>query len=138
MRDKMGPLAKPTPAVIRNKGAAERNRLRRVETFVAERNKTEAGVAREGSITWGEEDAQRQREEGEDSEEDMDDLMELVAQAISQTECEAAAARSEATGKVALTMEEATLTEAALTKEKELEAEVRRRASVFLQAMRDP
>jgi len=33
----MGPLAEPTPALVKNRGAAERKEVRRVEAFVAER-----------------------------------------------------------------------------------------------------
>jgi hypothetical protein len=78
VKDKMWPLAEPTPVVIRNKEAAERTRSRRVEAFGAERNETVARAAREGGTSRGEEDAQRQQEEGVYSEEDMDGRMEAM------------------------------------------------------------
>jgi hypothetical protein len=68
----------------------------------------------------------------------MDGLMEAMARAISQSEREVAAAQSEATRKITLTSEEAALTGAALTRVKEHEAKARRRACIFLKAMRNP
>ena len=93
-REKMGPLAELTPAVIRNRGAAERKKTRRVEAVVAGRSETAAGGAREQDARRGEVDVQKQQGEGEASEENMDVLMEAVAEAISQAEREAAASHA--------------------------------------------
>jgi hypothetical protein len=126
-REKTGPLAEPTPAMIRNKGSAERTKARRVEAFVGGRSETATGAAREEGMRREEGVAQQHLEEGDASEEDMYALMEAVAEAISQTEREAATAQAEATGEVPPRRE----AEAALTREEEREAEARRRASNF-------
>jgi len=67
-RGKMGPLAEPTPAMIRNKGAAERKKARRVEAFVAGRSETATGEAREEGTRREGGDAQQQQKEGESPE----------------------------------------------------------------------
>ena len=92
----MGPLAEPTPAVIRNRGAAERKTRRRVETFVTNHRATEDDAAgtEDGRRGEGNAQQQRQQEEGDDSEDDMDAVLEAVAEVISQTEREAATART--------------------------------------------
>ena len=90
----MGPLAEPTPAVIRNKGAAERKARRRVKTVVTDHRSAQAGAAEGGDSQRRGEGIhrQRQQEEDEDSEEDMDTMMEAVAEAISEAEREATTA----------------------------------------------
>ncbi len=115
----MVPLAEPTPAVIRNRGAAERKTRRRVETFVTYRTTTEADATVAEDVRRGEGDAQqhRQHEEGDDSEEDMDAVLKAVAEVISQTEWEVAAARTEGAGEATLTEVDTTLTGAASTRE---------------------
>jgi hypothetical protein len=47
-RERMGPLAEPTPVVVRNIGAAKRKKARRVEAFVAERSGAATDASREG------------------------------------------------------------------------------------------
>jgi hypothetical protein len=138
-REKMGPLAEPTPAVIRNRGAAERKTSRRAEIFVTKRKSTEADATGADDRRRREGDAhqQRQQEEGEDSEEEMDVVLEAIAEAISQAEREAAAARAVGVGEATLTELDTTLTGAASTREDAQEAEARRRADVFLQATRN-
>jgi hypothetical protein len=96
-REKMGPLAEPTPATIRNRGAATRMKMKRVEAFVAERGKTATSAAREEDTGREEGGPQQQHEEKGATEEDMNALMEAIAEVISQTELEAAAAQAEAT-----------------------------------------
>jgi len=132
-RERMGPLAKPTLVVFRNRGAAERKKARRVEAFVAERSRAAEDATREEGTRFKEGEAQQQQEEADDSPKNMDALMEAVAEAISQTEREAAAAQADATGDVRETQE----AEAARTREAEREADARRRASNFLQSMRN-
>ena len=110
-REMMGPLAEPTHVVVRNRGAAERGKARRVEAFVVERSGAAADAAREEGTRREEGEAQQKQEEVGDSPEDMDALMEAVAEAISQTEREAATAHADATRDVRGMREaEATLT----------------------------
>ena len=82
-RDKMGPLADRTPAGVRNRGAAERKKARRVEAVVAVGIRHAADTARgEGDIR--EEGATRQEaRETAPSHENMDELLQAVAEAIS-------------------------------------------------------
>jgi len=93
----MGQLAEPTLNGIRNRGATERKKARRVEAFVAEDNRTAANISREEGQRGEEGDTRQRQEEGDASLEDWDALMEVVAEAISQTEREAAAEQEDAT-----------------------------------------
>jgi hypothetical protein len=111
LRERMGPLAEPTLVVFRNRGAAERKKARRVEAFVVKRSGAAADATREAGTRREEGEAQQKQEEVGDSPEDMDALMEAVAEAISQTEREAATAHADATRDVRGMREaEATLT----------------------------
>ena len=102
-----------------------------MEAFVAEGSRTVSSTSREEGERREEGDTRQREEEEEASPEDMDALMEVVAEAISQTEREAAAAQGDATTDVR-GMREA---EATRNKEVEREAESRRRAEICLQAM---
>jgi len=102
-REKMGPLAEPTPAVIRNRGAAERKKTRRMEAVVAGRSETAAGGAGEEDARREEGDVHQHQGEGEASEEHMDVLMEAIAEATSHAERKAAAAQAEAAREASLT-----------------------------------
>jgi hypothetical protein len=76
---RLGPMVDPTPATVRNRGAAERKTKRRVEAFTA--------TPRTQRQT--EHMAQPQRPEPKDEtkeEEDLEELMEAVALALSQAE----------------------------------------------------
>ena len=85
-RERMGPLAEPTPAMIRNRGAAKRKKTGRVEAEGAGRRETTARGAGEEDARGEEGDVQQQLGEGEASEENMEVTMEAVAEAISQAE----------------------------------------------------
>ena len=82
-RERMGPLAEQTPAGVRNRGAAKRKRMRRVEAFVAEGSRRTTSIAREEGERREEGDARQGLRERETSSENMDELMEAVAEAIS-------------------------------------------------------
>ncbi len=84
-KEKLRPLAEPRPAIVRNRGAAERKKTRGVEAFMEESNAMAANAAGEEGRRRGGGDAHRQQEEGEEAEEDMEALMDAVARAISQT-----------------------------------------------------
>jgi hypothetical protein len=85
----MGPLAERTPAGERNRGAAERKTTRRVEAFVTEGNKRTANrTPGEGQRRERGDEVQGAREEVP-PQENMDDLLEAVAEAISEAEREA-------------------------------------------------
>jgi hypothetical protein len=84
---KMGPMADPTPAIIRNRGAAERKKRRRVEAFMTTPR----------SRRQTEQTAQPQRTEQQDEreeEEDLEELREAVAQALSQAKRDAHASQA--------------------------------------------
>jgi hypothetical protein len=85
--NRLGPMMEPTPAAVRNRGAAERKTRRRVEAYMAtpeNRRQSEATAQPQRS---------EQRDE-EQREEDMDELMEAVAEALSQTERDAMASQA--------------------------------------------
>jgi len=106
----MGPIAEPTPTMIRNRGAAERKKTGRVEAAGAgRREKTCRGAGEE--VERGEEgDGHQQLGEGDGSEESLEVLMEAVAEAISQAEREAAEEHAAVTTDATLTREEPALT----------------------------
>ena len=83
-RERMGPLAEPTPAMVRNKGATKRKRARRGEAFDAERDGTTMEATREEETRREERDTQQQQEGLDESPENMDALLEAVAEAISR------------------------------------------------------
>ena len=88
-RERMGPLAEQTPAGVRNRGASERKRARTMEAFDTE------GCMRTSDKTQGEGE---RRDEGDEvqgtreevpTQENMDDLLGAVAEAIDEAEREA-------------------------------------------------
>ncbi len=133
----MGPLAEPTPAGVRNIGAAQRKKPRRVEATRAGRGQAASTVARDARTRQEEDDAHRRQEEIHESAEDMDDVLAAVAAAISQMECEAAEAQKEAVRMERTTggMQEDGTAQAS---EAERHTEARRRAIIFLQGMENP
>ena len=50
-RERMRPLAEPTPAMVKNRGAAKGKKARRVEAFVAERREKAADIEGRGNET---------------------------------------------------------------------------------------
>ncbi len=89
-REKLGSLAEPTPATIRNIGAVERKEPRGVQAFVEERSNTATEDTREEGKRGDSGDTHQQEEGGEEAEEDMDALMDAVARANSHAEREEA------------------------------------------------
>ena len=79
---RLGPLMEPTPATVKNRGAAERKTRRRVEAYMtAPENQGQTEVTAQPIGTEQRDEDQR--------EEDMDELMEAVAKALSQAERDA-------------------------------------------------
>jgi len=66
-RGRLGPLAEPTPVGVRNRGAIERQKARRVEAFVAEGSRTAANTTRDEGERREEGDARQRQEEEEAS-----------------------------------------------------------------------
>ena len=91
----MGPLAEQTPAGVRNIGASERKRARRVGAFVTEGSRQTTDRAREEGDTREEGEARQKARVTEPSQENMDGLLQAVAEAISQAEREAAKAQED-------------------------------------------
>jgi hypothetical protein len=79
MWNKLGPMADPTPATVKNKGAAERRAQKREEAVMSE-TRTHRRMEHKARRHQTERD-----DEGEE-EEDMEGLMDAVARAISQAE----------------------------------------------------
>jgi len=132
-RERMGLLAEPTLVVVKNRGAAERKKARRMVAFVAERREAATDATREEGARHEEGEAQRHQEEADDSTKNMG-MNKGHEEAISQAEREAAAAHADAT-RDAQKMPGAEITQ---TKEAKREADAKRRASNFLQAMGNP
>ncbi len=125
---RMGPLVEPTPAGVRNRGAAERKKTYNREPQPQEERQ---------SVPSGNNVHRARTEEEEESQEDMDDLMAAVAGAISQAEREAAKEQKEPNLDLS---EEGGRQERSTTPTVEMErqAEARRKASIFLQGMAIP
>ena len=130
-RETMGPLAAQTPARVRNRGATERKKARRTEAGDAK------GGGRPANITVGE----GERREGGDEmqgkrgdaprQENMDELMEAMAEAIDEAEREAPETRENFQTRDDVEPEASTIR---CTHEKR-EATARHQASNYLQAM---
>jgi hypothetical protein len=85
-RKRMGPLAEQTPTGVRNRDATERMTARRVEAFVTEGSMRTADTIT-GEVERREEDDKMQgAREREPTPENMDELLEAVAEAISEAE----------------------------------------------------
>jgi hypothetical protein len=92
-RERMGPLAERTPARVRNRGADERKRARRGESGIpAGSRQTSARTREEGDGREERETSQEARETGT-SKENIDGILQAVAEAISEAEREVAEAK---------------------------------------------
>jgi len=91
----MGPLADRTPGGVRNRGAAKRKKTRRVEAVVTASSRHATDTTRGEGDKREEGAARHEARETEQSQENMDELLQAVAKAISQAEREAGEAEEE-------------------------------------------
>ena len=85
-RERMGLLAERTPAGVRNRGAAERKRARRGEAGIPAGSKQTTAKTREEGDGREKREARQEARETGTSKENMDGILQAVAEAISEAE----------------------------------------------------